>query len=289
MDIKKLFTSKKVLRDEISSLKKELEMKANFDPEGFLLGFLNNRTKYFDISNGGSYSDHYTIYRGIDLLASLGSGLPVNIYRGDNIIPKDSTLPGGFNIYEPNPNMSLNELNYIALVYFFYKGEYMIEIVDDPFLYLQPINPDRMTRHQNKQDWIYRNGTERRVILNDNLIYLKLLNPDDDKRGLSPIDVVKADIMNEKSAIEYNTAWFRNFGAIAGFFYDTENKAKPKDMDLVVKQYKDLKTGVDKAGDTLGLPFGIRYEQFSQTMAEMQYLESRKDIRDRILAVFGDT
>jgi len=271
-----------VLKEEVKTLKAASDLSDSlmaFTPEGNVV--------YYDTNQGGGYKDHYTIYKGIDLLATLGSSIPLDVYSGKELLEPDTILkPKHFNLEQPNPNMSIAEIHKEALVYFFYRGEYMIEIKESPFFHLVPVNPKHMTRNHNGVNW--KNTKDRRVILDENLIYVKLLNPDNsDGRGLGPVEVVKADILNEKKSVEYNTSWFQNYGQMAGFFYDSEGKARPNDMQRIVDQAAGMHSGSKKAGQNIGLPGGIRYEEFKQTMAEMQYLESRKDIRDRILAVLG--
>lgn len=287
MGILDFFRSKKInaLENKVENL--EVELKATLDLSKSLLGFADGNTYYYNIGKENIFSQHYTIFRGINLLSTLGSSLPISIYKGDEIVPKDVKFDT-FDIYKPKPYMSFNELNYIALIYFFYRGEYMVEIVEEPFLYLQPINPQRMTLNTDKTTWKYDDGIERRTILNENLIYVKLLNPDDELgRGLSPVDVLKSELANEKSAIRYNTNYFKNHGQIGGFFYDSEGKARVEDMQVIVKQFDSIHKGEEKAYKTLGLPGGIRYEDFKQTMQEMQFLESVKDTRDKFLAILG--
>ena len=273
-----------IIINEVDGLKEIITKGVTNDS---LIGFNSGNVTWYNNGGTNSYSSHYVIYKGIDMLASLGAELPVNIYRGDTLMPKDFKFPGGFSINRPHPNMSLLQVLYTALIYFFYRGEFMIEISDDPFLHLIPINPKYMTRITNTMDWKYSYNSIHRTILEENLIYVPLFNPDNESRGLSPVDVVKADLLNETSAIAYNTKFFENFGQIGGFFYDSEGKAKAVDMKTIVDQFDYLHKGVNKSHKTLGLPGGIRYEEFAQTMRELQYLESRKDIRDRILAVLG--
>jgi HK97 family phage portal protein len=247
----------------------------------------SGNVQWYNTGTSNSYESHYTIYRGIDMLASLGAGLSVNIYKNDQIMDPNFKLSMGFDIHKPHPNMSLNQVLYTALVYFFYRGEFMIEISDDPMFHLIPINPKHMERVRNSMDWKYSLNGKSRIISEDNLIYVQLMNPDNASRGLSPVDVVKADLTNESSAINYNTKFFENFGQVGGFFYDSLGKAHGNDLQKIVDQFDYIHKGAGKAYKTLGLPGGIRYEDFSQTMRELQYLESRKDIRDRILAVLG--
>jgi HK97 family phage portal protein len=287
MDILKWFKKDgtKELEEKVAALETII---ANDSINKSLMGIDGSgNVQWYDTGESNSYESHYTIYRGIDMLASLGAGLPVNLYKGDQILDPEYKLPFGFDIQKPHPNMSLNQVLYTALVYFFYRGEFMIEISEDPFFHIVPINPRYMERVRNSNDWKYSLNRRSRIIPEENLIYVQLINPDNESRGLSPVDVVKADLTNESSAINYNTKFFENFGQIGGFFYDSEGKARKDDMKTVVDQFDYLQKGAGKAYKTLGLPGGIRYEDFSQTMRELQYLESRKDIRDRILAVLG--
>lgn len=285
MDILNWFRNNKNLEAKVAKLESVIAKGATNDS---LMGFNSSGgVEWYNVGGSNSYDSHYTIYRGIDMLASLGASLAVNLYKNDKLMEVDFKLSAGFDIQKPHPNMSLNQVIYTALVYFFYRGEFMIEIVEDPFLHLLPINPTHMTRVRNSLDWKYSLNSNTKIIKEENLIYVQLMNPDNASRGLSPVDVVKADLMNEKSAINYNTSFFENFGQIGGFFYDSEGKARQADMKVIVDQFDYLQKGSGKAYKTLGLPGGIRYEDFGQTMRELQYLESRKDIRDRILAVLG--
>ncbi len=275
------------MSQELATLKTMMDA-AQKSGDGALIGYDGGNVSWYDTGAGNTYGDHYTIYRGVDMLSNLGSSLPIKIYRGDHELEDEVLLtPGNFNVRKPHPNMSLNEILYMSLVYFFYKGELMIEITDDPFFHLNPLNPDHMTRVNNSVNWKHTTGSVTRIIKPENLIYVQLFNPDNAARGLGPVDVVKSDLLNEASAIDYNTNFFKNFGQIGGFFYDTDGKARSADMQAIVNQFKQLHRGTTKAGDALGLPNGIRYEDFNKSMVEMQYLESRKDIRDRILACLG--
>ena len=65
----------------------------------------------------------------------------------------------------------------------FRSGEFMIEIVEDPIFHLKPVNPKYMTRITGTYTWNYREGSKSRVILEDNLIYVQLMNPDNESRS----------------------------------------------------------------------------------------------------------
>ena len=79
---------------------------------------------------------------------------------------------------------------YQGLIYFFYRGEYMIYIKPksdtNPFFSLAVLNPVKMVPQQD-DTWKYDNKV---IITNEELIYTKIFNPDG-KRGLSPFEVIE--------------------------------------------------------------------------------------------------
>ena len=151
-DLKSATEDVKDLEVQVDDLKDVIEKSVTNQS---LMAFNDGRVEWYNISKN-SYADHYTIYRGVNLLASLGSGLPFIIYRGDSPVESGVRLtPGNFDILNPHPFMSFNEIVYTALIYFFYRGEFMVEISEDPVFHLKPLNPQHMARETNKIDWRY--------------------------------------------------------------------------------------------------------------------------------------
>lgn len=235
-----------------------------------------------------SYGSNYVVWRGVNLLAQSIAQLPLRIYKGQEEMALDFKLPGhgAFDFNSPNKEMSLYELLYEALIYYFYRGEFMIYIDLEERMSLEPINPKRIRRNRDG-NWIYNN---KKTILNEQLIYLPLFNPDNintNNRGLSPIEVVKEEVFTDEKSREYNTKFFENFGKVGGVLFDEKGQITSTDMQTLVNNFNAHHQGSDKAHKTLGLPTGIKYQELAQTMKEMQFLESRKDIRDRILSILG--
>jgi len=239
-----------------------------------------------------AYNNNYVIYRGINLLAANIAKLPLRIYRRGEILPEDFILPGGFDLQNPAEDTSLYELLYETSIYFFYRGEWMAYVnlyegsrrVFD----LQVVNPKFMKEKYNKETgkidgWIFDRNT---YVPNDQLIYVKFLNPDK-SRGLGPVDVVLDEIQTDRDAVEFNKKYFENFGKVGGTLYDDKGEATHEQMKKVVSEFNAHHQGTNSAHKILGLPRGLKYQELSQTMREMEFLESRKDIRDRILTVLG--
>ena len=247
-----------------------------------LAGIVGNQFVTLSTNKVDGYNSHYCIYRGIDLLAESVAQLPLQIYRGDTLMPVDFRLNEGFNLNTPHPQLSLNELLYKCCVYFWYRGEFMLYIdMNNPFS-IEPVNPNLMARQKNGS-WKWNNSM---IIPEEQLVYVSLFNPDGD-RGLSPIDVVKAELVNDTKAGEYNTKFFENFAQIGGTLTDPKGMATADQMKSAVKQFNQKHASSSSAYKTAGLTGGITFNETAQTMREMEFLESRREVRDKILAVLG--
>lgn len=229
-----------------------------------------------------AYNNNYVIYRGITLLANNLSQLPLEIYKGNTQLDGAFTFPN-FDLQNPNPEMSLNEVLYNATTYYFYRGELFIYInLEPPRISLEPLNPKLMERNRDGS-WKF-NGKVN--IPKEQMIYIKFLNPDG-ARGLSPVDVVKDELLSDVKAGEFQKKFFENFAQVGGTLTDELGMASVDDMRTLVNQFNQAHQGSNNAHKTLGLPKGIKYNEMAQTMKEMEFLSGRKDIRDKILAILG--
>ena len=238
--------------------------------------------------NKNPIASNYVIYRSIHLLAQSLAQLPLDLYRGDEPLPRDWVFPDGFDFQNPNSDMSLNELVYYTMFYYFYRGEGMIKtnLIEGTsnVLSLEPVNPRLMKELDENGRIVAWRWNNKITFPMEELIYSKLFNPDG-LRGLGPVDVVKNELITDLDATNYNKKFFKNFGKIGGTLYDgsKDSRASVTDMKNVVDQFNQQHQGVDRAHKALGLPGGIKYQEPGQSMREMQFLESRKDIRDRIV------
>ena len=249
-----------------------------------LVGVIGNNFITLGTDKDDYYKKNYMVYRSVNLLSESIASLPLKLYKGENELPIDFTFPNGFSMVRPNPQMSLNELLYTTCIYLFFRGEYINQIItnDGPFR-LVPINPKKIERYGKSGAWKY----NRKIIIQpEELIYSPLFDPDGG-RGLSPIEVVQAELENDASASNYSTKFFDNFCKVGGTLTDKDGKATRADMEALVSQFNMAHQSKEKAYKTLGLPSGISYQEMAQTLKEMEFLESRKDIRDKILIVLG--
>jgi len=235
-----------------------------------------------------AYENNHVVYGSINILADGASMLPLKIYKGNTLMPLDFKLPGGFNIHQPHPELSLSALLYEAYVYYWYRGEFMIYIDEENPLTLEPVNPqlmkiDKIDKLGNTLSWKWDNKLS---ISKDQLIYCRRMSPDN-KRGLAPSTVLEKDLLIYDSAREFNEKFFQNFGKIGGILTDDNGEISPKQMDILVDQFNEEHAGPAKAGKTLGLPSGIKYNELIQTMRDLEFLQGNKDLRDRILSGYS--
>jgi HK97 family phage portal protein len=288
LDLFKRQNNEKELNDKITQL--EATIKSIGVTNASLAGIVNGNFIELETNRlANPFASNYIIYRGIILLAQNIAQLPMRIYKGDTPMDTDFSFPN-FDLNNPNAEMSLYELMYACCVYYFYRGEFMAYInLDDARITVEPINPKHMervslTRNQiEPQDWRWNNT---KIIPYEQLLYAKFLNPDGD-RGLGPVDVIKQELINDDRAREYNTKFFENFGKIGGMLTDEQGNANTDDMRKLVNEFNTAHAGSASAHKVLGLPGGIKYSELSQTMAEMEFLESRRDIRDKVLGILG--
>lgn len=251
-----------------------------------LAGVVNSRMVYYDMGDKDAFKTNYTVNRAVRLLAEGIAQLPVQIYRGDTLLEPDARLQQGFNLKRPHPRTSLYKLLKEASVHYFLEGDMMLYIdLEAPFS-LEVVNPTKMKRQKNGT-WKYNNSI---IIPDEQLIHVSNFDPSStDGKGLSLIDVVSAELSNDAKALEYSQMYYKNFTNIGGTLVSTDKDrpATKEQMDDATRAFNMKNASSANAHKTVGLYGGIKYEQQTQSMHEMDFLESRKDVRDKILAVYG--
>ena len=279
------------LQEKVSSLEAAIDKSALADSLGYVSG--SNYYEYNLQNTSKAYKDNYTVYRGINILADMVAQLPMRLYRGDRELPIDFVFPNGFSMSKPNPSMSLNELLYKSAIYYFFHGEFINHIVQDGILRLEVVNPKNIHRNPDGSWRLNKNNSMNIIVQKDQLIYNPLFDPTITHyntvmdRGLSPIDVVRAEVAADSSAGKYITKFFKNYGQVGGTLMDKDGGSSKEEMQRTTSEFNTIHQSENNAYKTIGLSGGIEYRELSQTMREMQFLDSRKDIRDKILAVLG--
>lgn len=289
-------------RQKRDAKKRLMEEQKSVHPEGsineVIPAIIGNNIEWWKTKrNEDAYNDNYVVFRGINLLADNIAQLPLQIYRGADLMPDDFVLPSKrskpFDLQNPAEDLTLYELLYQTAIYYFYRGEWMNFINlyqgNKDVYEIIPVNPKYMQIDKKDEGtgkiktWKF----DRRLIIpSEQLIFAKFMNPDGE-RGLGPIKVVVDEILTDREALEFNKSYFSNYGKVGGLLVDDEGHATREDMERLTDQFNAMHAGSGNAHKVLGMPKGVKYQDTAQTMRELEFLESRRDVRDRILLILG--
>ena len=119
------------------------------------------------------------------------------------------------------------------------------------------------------------------------LIRIRLPNPSDPTKGLSPYAAAQIPVFQDLKSDELNTSFLTNYGAIGGLLTTENDTIDFEELRQYEEKWNEQYSGAGSAGKTIALAHGLKYEQFMRTNVDMQYMEQRKDNRLRIQAVYG--
>lgn len=103
--------------------------------------------------------------------------------------------------------------------------------------------------------------------------------------GKSPIDYLSDSFSNALDAIRYASQSMKNDGA-TGVTLEVPGKLKPDTREALKKDWAENKAGAANAGKPLLLEEGLKASRLNLTMAQMQFIESRKFSRNEIASIF---
>ena len=255
-----------------------------------LYAIVDNRMETYNTQKQDPFSTNYTINRAISLLAQNVAQVPLDIYKGEEPIPKTQEM---YNMFiKPNPWMSNFELWELTMIYLYNYGESFWYLNTNEYGKIQEIyvlNPKFMKHEKNKEtgqigNWLFNHKIPMTV---DEVIFFKLPNTKG-LRGLSPIATVIMEYAADADAARYNKKFFENFARISGYLKnDKASEISPEELKKAVVEWNNIHKGVNNVGKIAGLPAGMDYVDTAMSQKDMEYLEGRKDIRDRILVVLG--
>ena len=255
-----------------------------------LYAIVDNRMETFNTKKQDPFQTNYTINRAISLLAQNVAQVPLDIYKGEEPIPHDNEM---YNMFiKPNPYMSNFELWELTMIYLYNYGESFWYLNTNEYGKIQEIyvlNPRFMKHTKDKTtgqigNWLFNHKIPMTI---DEVVFFKLPNTKG-LRGLSPINTVVMEYAADADAAKYNKKFFENFAKISGYLKnDKASEISPEELRKAVVEWNNAHKGVNNVGKTAGLPAGMDYIDTAMSQKDMEYLEGRKDIRDRILVVLG--
>lgn len=153
---------------------------------------------------------------------------------------------------------------------------------------LIPMNPDRMQVRVlpdgTKAYKYYRLDGSTKEFRHEEVWHLMSAS-EDGKVGKSPIDYLRDSFDNAMSAAKYASRSMRNDGA-TGIVFTFQGKLKPETREAMKKDFDENQAGPTNAGKPLLMEEGGTASRLNLTMAQMQFIESRKYSRSEIASIF---
>lgn len=245
------------------------------------------------------FSQSYVVYRAIRSIAENIPQAIFKIYEGEpgnsTEVPLNHPLQQLFN--KPNKSMSRYELWESIATYLNLYGEVFIYLnqsvgqmlgtttMPAELYSLNPMLMNHTIVDGELVGWIY----NRKMPINPNeVIHVKLFNPYNTIRGMSPIQAIRSEMEADYSSARYNKVFFDN-GANPDGVVEVD-----KDKEISIDELRKLKRlwnenhqGTGNSHKTAFLLGGMAYKQMGISQKDMEFLQGREFSRTAILSVFG--
>jgi HK97 family phage portal protein len=186
---------------------------------------------------------------------------------------------------DPNPYDTSEQFRYDLAMDLLSTGNYFIEVAYNQYGF--PVSLYRhypyMVSQRKDGRYVHKNGY---VFEDGEIIHVKLFNPFDDKRGMSPLVPVVAAIMLDSNIINHNMKYYENNQLKGILSVDKEMgfERGRQEVENIQEQISQMK----KRGEEGHLAaFGVGFQAISSTNRDMMTPEMEKSVRERILAVYG--
>jgi HK97 family phage portal protein len=241
------------------------------------------------------YKQHVWVHACVNAIAQNISGIPLLFFTGSRKNKKLVDSGPLVQVMEtPNPMMSGSQLIDASYVFLGITGE-AIYILDRQNVTETPreiwtFHPSRFQHVPDENSslikgWIYTKGSKRIPLEPHEVLFFRYFNPDDDYRGLSPLQAAKLGIDQDYYAAQYNANFFLNSAQPGGVLETSENLVQ-EEFDRLLAQWNDRHQGVAKGHQVALLEGGLTYKQTGISQRDMEFLEGRKYNREEIMAVY---
>jgi len=251
-----------------------------------------NREEWGKVGIQNPYAQNHVIHRAIDVMSQNIAQVPLLLYNETS----GQSMPVGHDFYKlmrrPNPFTSQFELWEQTLIYFFLYGEAFWYFNVNEFGFIREIyalHPQFM-KHVQKDlsspisGWIYNEKVPMQV---NEVVQFKMFATGG-VRGLSPLQAIKLEYGADADAAKFNKKFFENGTRVSGVIsVDKDRPTTIQEMRKVLTQWKQAHQGANNAYSVGALLNGMKYNEFGMTMRDMEFIEGRDAIRDRILLLYG--
>jgi len=237
------------------------------------------------------------VYRAISIISRAAASVPWLVYDQEGKPIPEHYLSKVFK--RPNPALSRQDVFELIVAWLELGGESYIKKVYGTGMQTKeiwPICPDRIAPVPSKEfdqiiasyEIIAENGSKQKT--NDytieNMIQLKLIDPSDPIRGISPLKAAAKAVDIDNDQKSWNKSAMQNRGVLDGVF-TFDRDIDESTFQLLKRMIKERFGGSKRAREPGIIGSAAKYQQMSLSPVEMDFLASRKFNREEIFIIFG--
>ena len=235
------------------------------------------------VAAGGDPLQMSTVFRGVQVLQTAITGLPIVEQRGGVALPDVSPL-----VAQPDINRSRRDFIADIVASLVLDGNAFTRIVRDwqgQIVTCEVLTPQHVTVTDESDDparpdlrFSYLGCT----YTTDDIVHSKFLNIPGRLRGLGPISAAREEIEGAQLARDYKTRFFTDGSNLKGYLRTSENITKE-----TAQQAKDAWKSDGTAGDIKVLGKAMEYVPLDMKPADLQFLETQKFDTTQIARLLG--
>lgn len=261
-----------------------------------LIQRLASRMGYERRANGDPYWENFAALRGsgvspesaqgvatvfscVQLIAETIATLPLHLYRTGREKAREHPL---YSVVHdrPNPEMTAAEYRELATAEVLLTGNHFSSIVrgtDGQVRELWPLANVQVLRLDSGRlvyEYSDRRGTVHRLLADDVLHLRHRIGPDG-VRGLSPLQVARDTFTLAQSEQQHGVSLFQNGARLSGVL-ESPQLLKPEQRVALRDSWQSQYGGAANSGRTPVLEAGMSYKPLGLSMADAQWVESRR-------------
>lgn len=247
--------------------------------------------------NSSPYSKNGTIRRAIDIVAQNLAQLPFNIYKDGEKLPFRTPRMGDVDLNAllemPNENTSAYKFKLVHWSYFMLYDKVYWLLNKNPYGIIKEfyvLNPNMLKAHKDNNGVVKEYTYGKLKFGVDEVIEFSGFSPNSlsGSGGSSIIDTIRTEYETENAASSYGKKFFENGTRINGVItVDKDVPVTIEDMNKVLGQWMQAHQGSNNAYKVGALLNGMSYEERGMTMRDAEFIEGRKEIKERIIEVYG--
>jgi len=228
------------------------------------------------------------VYRSIKLISELAVSVPFVVRKDGVVVESDLTEF----LNSPSALMSSSDFYELLYQWMLLSGRAFIlklgkDLREIPTSW-EPINPDRVVP-ETKEGFSnviqhYKIGKKRIPL--DKIVFLKSSDPSNVVGGLSPLQAAAKSVDTEVEQLKWNKSAMQNRGVNEGIISFDRDLRKAQILEMQ-EAYQEQQTGRTNARKMPFIGAAAKFLRTGMTVAELDWNESRKNLRDEILSAFG--